>query len=66
MAAGSLPKPGDKYGPCVEQCTHTECMSTRELAEKICLICEKPIGYGVNFYQDGTWKVLTHQLCALN
>lgn len=65
MAAGALSAPGTQYGPCVEPCEHTDCASTRELAEKVCSHCEEPIGYDRNFYQDGTWTVLTHQICAI-
>lgn len=65
MAAGALSAPGTQYGPCVEPCEHRDCASTRELAEKICPHCNEPIGYDRNFYQDGTWTTLEHQLCAL-
>jgi hypothetical protein len=32
MAALALPKPGSKYSPCLEACTHTDCAATREMA----------------------------------
>ena len=63
MAAGALAQPGTEFGPCAEPCEHTDCASTRELAEKPCSICGEPIGYR-RFYQDGTWTVLTHECCA--
>lgn len=65
MAAGSLAAPGTEYGPCSEPCRHEQCKSTNAMAERPCSICEKPIGFDTPFYQDGSWQVLTHQICSL-
>lgn len=51
MAAGTLPKPGTKYGPCDEPCMHKDCACTRAMAEARCIHCDKPIEYETPFYQ---------------
>jgi hypothetical protein len=64
MAAGSLPAPGTKHGPCMEACQHRDCQLTREDAAEICIICGEPIGYNRRFYQEEQGKV--HSLCLYN
>lgn len=61
MAAGTLPKPGTKYGPCAKPCQHRDCAATRADAERICHWCEKPIGYDTAHYR--TDRGPTHALC---
>lgn len=65
MAAGSLPKPGTKYGPCKSDCEHRDCAETRHMAAENCGICDTPIGYDVRFYdergRDG--RNLVHAVC---
>jgi len=62
MAAGSLSKPGTKYGPCEnETCWHRDCIATRKRARSICTICNKPIGYDTLFYEDQDG--LQHAFC---
>lgn len=57
----TLPKPGTKYGPCQEPCSHTDCEATREMAATICHYCGQPIGYDTPFVQiDGG---LVHVSC---
>ena len=56
MAAGVLPKPGTKLGPC-KRCQHIDCEETRSRAESKCLYCSKPVGYGVRIYQHGDYTV---------
>jgi len=63
MAAGILPKPGTKVGPCAKSCKHIDCAETRTMAARVCPICEKPIGYDTRFYQHGTLEELTHAVC---
>jgi hypothetical protein len=63
MAAGRLPKPGTEFGPCVEDCKHLDCASTRSMSATICKYCKKPIGYAVRFYQANSWKELFHADC---
>lgn len=63
MAAGVLSEPGTEYGPCAEECKHTDCKTTREMADSLCPFCEKRIGYDLRFYRldvDG----LAHAVCA--
>lgn len=61
MAAGVLPKPGSKTGPCKIACSHIDCQETRERAASHCLYCRKAVGYGVRVYQHGAYTV--HARC---
>lgn len=61
MAAGTLPEPGSKHGPCADPCAHTDCAETRRMAETPCHVCGKPIGYERPFYREGL--TLSHAAC---
>lgn len=50
MAAGTLPAPGTRLGPCAELCEHRDCAETRRMAAALCSYCRKPIDYEVRFY----------------
>jgi len=50
MAAGILPKPGTKLGPCTGTCKHKDCKESREMAASVCGICDEPIGFDHRFY----------------
>lgn len=68
MAAGRLPQPGSKFGPCAdEKCGHTDCNQTREMAMSRCQYCGKVIGYDRRFYIMPTKTAgqaqLAHALC---
>lgn len=63
MAAGSLPKPGTEFGPCMEPCVHEDCALTRKMAESECYECKKPIGYDRRFF-DHRERGLCHESCA--
>jgi hypothetical protein len=52
MAAGILPRPGSKFGACVDECKHHDCTETRFIASSLCVICESPIGYDRGFYDE--------------
>lgn len=68
MAAGTLPKPGSKFGPCEirgagtwnpdgtvsppDACTHADCVQTRRDAACVCRFCKQRIGYDVRHYID--------------
>jgi hypothetical protein len=62
MAAGTLPRPGTEYGPCEDDCEHTDCEATKTQAANECPLCHIQIGYGIRFYQrdDG----LVHARCV--
>jgi hypothetical protein len=62
MAAGILPKPGSKLGPCKTKCAHIDCAQTRADAAQACFFCGKPIGYGRGFYRSVL--TLAHSLCV--
>ena len=66
MAAGSLPEPGTKLGPCKAGCAHLDCEETREMAKTNCRICQKPIGYETRFFQEGSMRELVHEECLEN
>ena len=62
MAAGIIPPPGSKYGPCLETCEHRDCRLTRDMAATVCSFCSDAIGYETRFYRhDGT---IAHTLCV--
>ncbi len=52
MAAGILTPPGGQFGPCAELCQHSDCKSTRIIAETLCRFCANPIGFNRRFYND--------------
>lgn len=62
MAAGILPKPGSKYGPCKKKCEHIDCQRTRFEAWSKCRICNEAIGYNVRFYREDN-NGLVHANC---
>lgn len=64
MAAGFVSSPGSEFGPCVLGCLHTECESSRRIAQSKCAICKKPIGYEKRYYQSKNWTVFEHAICA--
>lgn len=68
MAAGTLPKPGSEYGPCVdENCGHRDCDSTRKMLDAKCKYCHEAIGCERRFYilpTEQTGQVeLVHASC---
>lgn len=65
MAAGFISEPGSEYGPCATKCSHVDCQQSRSMAEHVCDICGKAIGYGRRFYDEsgsGTHR-LVHAVC---
>lgn len=64
MAAGVLPKPGSKVGPCKGKCRHKDCAQTRADAASPCCFCQKPIGYGDNFFRARLDGGLAHGSCV--
>ncbi len=67
MAAGTISKPGDQYGPCLdESCEHTDCAASRKQAATRCNICGEAIGYERLFYQRDNWTILEHAPCKEN
>lgn len=61
MAAGVLPAPGAKLGPCRGKCAHIDCNETRQRAESRCIYCREVVGYRVRVYQRGEYTV--HARC---
>lgn len=64
MAAGVLPKPGSKLGPCKGACKHRDCAMTRADAASPCRFCGKPIGYGESFFRARLDGGLAHAWCV--
>lgn len=70
MASGTLAKPGSSFGPCEEDCEHTDCALTRKMAAEKCPLCLYPIGYETHFYEEtlnkgeaSERKALVHATC---
>lgn len=68
MAAGKLPKPGSKHGPCVEDCAHVDCRMTKQWAAEPCVYCGELIGYDTRFCRSlvGPWgdmEQFSHAVC---
>jgi hypothetical protein len=63
MAAGVLPKPGSKVGPCKAKCEHIDCAETRASAVAPCRFCAKAIGYDVRFVRARLSGALAHETC---
>ena len=68
MAVSILPAPGTEYGPCESECQHRDCAQTRQMATEVCRFCDKPIGFGVSFYDDpekpdSNVSGLVHAIC---
>ena len=64
MASIFVSKPGTEFGPCADECNHTDCAELRSMAEALCKYCKKPVGYNRRFYKiiDGSF---VHELCEL-
>ncbi len=62
MAAGVLPKPGTKLGPC-KSCGHRDCEQMRIESSAPCRFCQKPICYDVRFYRSALSGDLAHATC---
>lgn len=62
MAAGVLPAPESIYGPCKDECVHTDCEMTRSMAAAVCSICGEEIGYECRFYGN-TLDTMVHASC---
>ena len=52
MAAEILSNPSTQFGPCADACQHSDCASTRIIADSVCRFCEKAIGLNRRFYND--------------
>lgn len=63
MAAGILPRPGTKIGPCKGKCQHRDCAQTKADALSPCRFCRKAIDYGVGFYRARLSGELAHAFC---
>lgn len=56
---------GTAEGPCSEHCSHLVCIQKRHDAESACVLCDQPIGLGVEIYLtvDGFAGSYVHRLC---
>jgi hypothetical protein len=63
MAAGVLPKPGSKFGPCRAACKHRDCQQTKRDAFTVCRFCSQSIGYDVRFVRARLSGSLAHESC---
>jgi len=51
LSRSKVPAPGSENGPCEKSCGHIKCNELRHIANTICSICHKPIGYEIPFLQ---------------
>ncbi len=64
MAAGMLPKPGTKAGPCKhDNCGHIDCRETWSTAKAPCRFCEQPIGWTTRFVRARFDGCFAHEAC---
>jgi hypothetical protein len=63
MGWETIAGPGTEFGPCQDDCQHTDCAATREMATSKCTICGEPIDYETKFYQEEPGKY-AHALCV--
>jgi hypothetical protein len=64
MAAGILPAPGTKVGPCKKHCKHVDCNQTRADSQVPCRFCGHEIGYGARFIRARLSGALAHEHCV--
>jgi len=52
----------ERFGPCKDKCTHSDCEAARKAAAEQCIRCGQPIGYGRRYYmlREGG---LAHVVC---
>jgi hypothetical protein len=61
----NLALPGSTYGPCLGECNHPRCAHWRRTAVLICPLCDKEIGYSVDYVkEDRRNGRLVHTNCA--
>ncbi len=63
MAWGMIGHPGTKSGPCVKDCTHSDCRESRETSRAECSLCNRPIGFERKYCTHEGKTV--HWICAL-
>lgn len=63
MAAARLPEPGTEFGPCVDDCKHTDCAETRRMVAVFCHFCGEAIGYDRSFCRSAEKSELVHEHC---
>lgn len=63
MAAGLLPKPGTKVGPCKSRCRHLDCEQTKTDAATQCRFCFQAIGYETRYVRARFDSCLAHEVC---
>ena len=56
-------KPGTTFGPCME-CKHAKCQRDRLKVLLKCPLCEKPIGYGVEYLLNVEDSAPVHLSCV--
>lgn len=64
MAAGFLSPPGTEFGPCIDDCQHTDCAESRKIAASVCPICGEEIGYNRRFFREAGIGH-THEVCEI-
>ena len=59
--SNTIALPGNNNGPCLNMCSHIDCIATRQIATELCRVCRERIGYEKPFYIEPDSKV--HKVC---
>ncbi len=59
--SNAITSPGNDNGPCLNPCSHIDCIAARQIATELCRVCHERIGYEKPFYIEPDSKV--HKSC---
>ena len=59
--SNAIASPGNNNGPCLNACSHFDCIAARQIATELCRVCCERIGYEKPFYMEPDSKV--HKVC---
>lgn len=59
--SNAIPLPGNDNGPCLNPCSHIDCIAARQITTELCRVCREKIGYEKTFYIESDSKV--HKVC---
>ncbi len=62
MTSEILAAPGSRFGPCERECHHIDCAAMRRIADAVCRLCGKSIGYNARFIRENGG--FAHSACA--
>src|ERR1044072_9001441 len=50
--SNAIASPGNNNGPCLNPCSHIDCIAARQIATELCRVCRERIGFEKPFYID--------------